>query len=459
MGNWLHLLYDSQKGILWRNILPVAVLVIVFGFLYGVVVGVGGLSVSAILKSASWKQNQTTIIETQAPKAAPSQHPPLGQAPKVSPTEEEKSQAVAQRIAIGEWVQGRWSTSAFDAYANIIARVSSADYFTLLNNPSRAEIRPEGIGKVLYVDGKRMSDAFDDIQYIRAGSNRGADIVAVNVRRGAQWTVAVNGRPWDRWFDGLFQYAVINKGVAIGVKIGTKWTIAVNGIPWSQRFDAILNYNIFPNGSVVAEVQENGRTFVVLDGREDSRLPPPRFVSIGEQGKIAWYRQVSGEAVVTVDYVYAWRSKFPAIDGLVVSNFGRVVAGARSNERVTAVIDDVPWPHWYESRAVRFGWCSSSVYLGVEKNGLSTLAVNDKVWSSWFDELGPIGCEKSGAVSAGVKKNGKSSVVRNGSVVSGWYADLRGWVVNKDGTLLAAAVADTGQNGKLDWRVEILPLN
>ena len=95
MGNWLHLLYDPEKGVLWRNILPVAVLVIIFSFLWGAVAGVGGLSVSTIWKSLSWNQNQTSIIEPTT-KTGTLQQPLLGPATKLA---EEKARADAAAAA------------------------------------------------------------------------------------------------------------------------------------------------------------------------------------------------------------------------------------------------------------------------------------------------------------------------------------------------------------------------
>lgn len=142
-----------------------------------------------------------------------------------------KSRISPQLIAIGEWVIGSWYTSEFEAHANIRARLYGNNNFKLFNNSSRSEIRNEGGGKALYIDGKRVSYLFDDMQYVRQGANAGADIVAVNVKRGDRWTVAVDGQPWDTWFDSLYQYSVINNGVAIGVERQGKWTIAVNGKP------------------------------------------------------------------------------------------------------------------------------------------------------------------------------------------------------------------------------------
>jgi hypothetical protein len=104
----------------------------------------------------------------------------------------------------------------------------------------------------LYENGRRISDIFDEIKDIRLGATSyGANVVAASVRRGNQWTVAINGKPWRNWFDELYGYPVVSRDTAIGVRIGSRWTIAVNGAPWIQLFDSIHNYSIFPNGSVV----------------------------------------------------------------------------------------------------------------------------------------------------------------------------------------------------------------
>jgi hypothetical protein len=365
----------------------------------------------------------------------------------------------SQRIAVGDWVVGTLATSEFEAYANIIIRKEAVTNFRMVQNSSRVEIRPEGLGKALYQNGRRISDIFDDVDYIRKGTGSGVDVIAVNVRRGSQWTVAVNGKPWSNWFDQLYEYAVINNGVAIGVKIGDKWTIAVDGVPWRQRFDSVVGYNIFPNGSVIAEVIADGRDIIVRDGIEDSRLPLPRFIRMNETGKIAWFTPFPDRATVTVGFTSTWKSTFPKILGIAVAfKSGKVVAQAIANGKTTAVIDDVPWAHWYDSDTAGVGICNSSVYLRENRNGLWTFVVNDKSWTNWFDELGSIGCEESGAISAAVKKNNRWSIIRGGKLVTDWFADLRAWTISQDGTYLAAAVADKRVNQELSWKVIVLPL-
>jgi hypothetical protein len=123
--------------------------------------------------------------------------------PAITPPLEHQTteRTTAERIAIGDWVEGSWSASEFDARANITARIESGDSFSLFGNflqPIGDVLRPqivaEGRGKTLYLNGKRASDEFDDIQWLRPGVNR--QIVASNVRRANQWTVAINGKPW-----------------------------------------------------------------------------------------------------------------------------------------------------------------------------------------------------------------------------------------------------------------------
>jgi hypothetical protein len=233
----------------------------------------------------------------------------------------------------------------------------------------------------------------------------------------------------------------------------------VDGVPWSQRFDRVHDYSVFPNGSVIAAVESNGRNIIVKDGVEDSRFPNPHFVRMNERGKVAWYIPVQNHSSVTVDFTSSWKSSLANIISLVVARgTGRVAAQSVRNGQSTVVVDDVPWAHWYNSEAAGLGICYSSVYLRLNENGYWSLVVNDRSWGSWFDELGPPGCEQTGVVSFAAKKNGKWTVVRNGKIVTGWFDDLRGWVINPEGTLLAAAVADQQRDGTLAWKVIVLPL-
>jgi hypothetical protein len=360
----------------------------------------------------------------------------------------------AQQIATGEWVQGTWRGSEYQVATNILVRVEASDYFKLFKNPSRTEIRAEGNGQTLYINGERMSDIYDEIGYIRPGLNFGAQHVAMNVKRGNHWTVAVDGKPWSSWFDELHVYAVVNKAVVIGVRLGNKWTIAVNGTPWSQWFDAIYSYNTYSNGSTVASVLVNGKVAVVHDGVIDVRLPTPTRIRIGESGKIAWYEEVNGDATVTVDFTRKWKSHFSKIIGLGVgTGTDKVIAQANSGNLSTVVVDDVPWSHWYENDSPGAGECYSSIYLRVREHGLWTLAVNDKIWNLWFDELGPIGCERSGTISVAAKKNDKWAIIRNGQVLSDWYADIRGWAISPDAVLYAVAATDEQVPGSQKWKV------
>jgi hypothetical protein len=369
-----------------------------------------------------------------------------------------EKEAAAQRVAIGDWVEGIWIASEFDVRTNIVARIEVGESFKFFGNLSRPEIVTEGGRKALYLNGKRVSDMFDDIEFIRQGANH--QMVAANVRRRNQWTVAINGKPWDSWFDELFQYAVISRVVAIGVKIGEKWTMAVDGVPWKQRFDAVHDYNAYADGSVIAEVSANGRHFLVKDGREDARLPQVRFIRINRAGKIAWYDEQEGQSTVTVNYGMKWKSTYQKILGLGLSDStGQVVAKIGSRQGITLAVDDVQWSNWYQSsQDPRLAICYSSAILRVQRSNLSTLAVNDRTWSNSFDEVGPIGCESSGVVSAAVKSNGKWAIARSGKVLGQWFAEVRGWAINQEGTLIAAAVADKQKDGKLSWRVIVMPL-
>lgn len=386
--------------------------------------------------------------------------------PIIAPPGEQTAQdTTARRIAIGDWVEGSWSASEFDARANITARIASGESFSLFGNVSRPvaaflrpEIAPEGPGKVLYLNGKRVSETFDDIQWIRPGVNR--QVVAANVRRGNQWTVAINGKPWTNWFQDLYLYAVVGRVVTIGVKIDQKWTMAVDGVPWKERFDEIRNYSTYGDGSVIAEVSANGRTFFVKDGKEDARLPHPRLVRINKDGKIAWYDEREEEGTVTVNYNSKWKTKYSRILGLSISDdTGRVAAKVLSRQGITVAVDDVPWSNWYQSsRDPALAQCHSSFVLPVQKSDFATLVVNDRIWNNVFDELGAIGCEASGTVSVAVKKNGLWSIARNEKVLTRWFADLRGWAIDQEGTHLAAAVADKYKDGTVTWRVIVLPL-
>src|SRR5579862_7675645 len=109
MGNWLHLLYDRQKGVLWRNILPVTVLVIIFSFLAGAVAGVGGLSVPAIKKflSGMFLREETSKQSAQQNvPISPQGAPPLG----VTMLTSANQSGIVRPFALKDEFAGTWVT-------------------------------------------------------------------------------------------------------------------------------------------------------------------------------------------------------------------------------------------------------------------------------------------------------------------------------------------------------------
>src|SRR5262245_21141360 len=104
-----------------------------------------------------WRQDPVNIGE-------PSTKPDASIANTKNPSEE-----TSQNIAIGGWAIGIWRASEYDAHANIAARLNASEYFRLYRNPSRAEIVSKGSGKALNINGRQVSDVFDDMQYVRLG--------------------------------------------------------------------------------------------------------------------------------------------------------------------------------------------------------------------------------------------------------------------------------------------------
>ena len=56
-----------------------------------------------------------------------------------------------RRIALGDWLEGVWDTTEFDANANILARINAGGTFRLFKNMSHADIIEENGKKVLFL--------------------------------------------------------------------------------------------------------------------------------------------------------------------------------------------------------------------------------------------------------------------------------------------------------------------
>lgn len=83
----------------------------------------------------------------------------------------------------------------------------------------------------------------------------------------AEWTVAVEGRPWPRSFHGVegfwLKFSDDGQHIAVPVEIKpwswsspeeNRWTLAVDGEPWSLLVNSVSDIRFLPNGSVAARV-------------------------------------------------------------------------------------------------------------------------------------------------------------------------------------------------------------
>jgi len=141
-------------------------------------------------------------------------------------------------------------------------------------------------GWTLAMNGKPIWDNFVQV-YKQKYSPDGQRLAAVVATEFGKWTIAADGKPWERTFsDAVLEplFSPDSKKVAALVKESKdpfnmesalhnipgndRWTICIDGTRWSEDFDMIWDPAFSPAGdNVAAKAERNGKYFVVVDGK------------------------------------------------------------------------------------------------------------------------------------------------------------------------------------------------
>ncbi len=133
-----------------------------------------------------------------------------------------------------------------------------------------APVRINGAWR-LYCDGKPFwNKGYDQLWHLAQAPGR-KDIAAIVSPKFAQWTVAVNDRPWKTTWDTMvseIHYSQDGTTLVALAKHGEKWDLAVNDQPWNLGAEQLFHPVVSFDGGAVAVVAENkGRFDLVVNNK------------------------------------------------------------------------------------------------------------------------------------------------------------------------------------------------
>jgi len=254
--------------------------------------------------------------------------------------------------------------------------------------------------------------------------NRRAELDNVGFMK-KNWTVAVDGTPWDTNFLNVWGGVFSSDGnhVAASVRMSLAlYTIAVDGKPWEQTFPTVWEPICKPGtNDFVAPVQTPKGWTMAMDGKPIwkffSQVWRPVFTTDGKR-LAAVVAASFGKWTVAVDGS-PWKTVFNQLVMTPVfsADGKRVAAAVKDQKRWTVAVDGSPWPEKY-----------------------------DNVWDPVFSPAGD-------KVAAKVERNGKYFVVVDGKIGRKGYESLWSPVFSPDGSKLLIRCVD---NGKYYRRITLL---
>ena len=117
------------------------------------------------------------------------------------------------------------------------------------------------LGQRDIADMAQWQDRFNWIEepYVSPDGEKIAAIV--NLAEG-EFTVCVNGQPWENVFDKIWylRFAPDGRLTALVSETG-EWTVAVDGVPWENKFGYVWNTMFSPDGKNIAVAVQQDMTY------------------------------------------------------------------------------------------------------------------------------------------------------------------------------------------------------
>ncbi|MBI5590071.1 MAG: WD40 repeat domain-containing protein [Deltaproteobacteria bacterium] len=233
---------------------------------------------------------------------------------------------------------------------------------------------------VLSPDGNHTAGS---VQVISAGE--------AEIHKFQQGTIsaAMDGVLWDRIFVNVWNNAISLKGdLAAEVRLTLyDYTIAVNGVPWEKTFGGVWEPVFHPvNGKVLAPVRVKGKWHLAQDGELIWKSPYVQLwhLLFSPDGKslAAIVATGFGKWTVAVDD-RAWNCLFSDfVTDLTFSPDSRKIAAVvKDNERWGLAVQGSAWKNTFDMvwKPV-FSPDGAHVAAKVERVGKFTIALNDRLW-------------------------------------------------------------------------------
>jgi len=156
-----------------------------------------------------------------------------------------------------------------------------------------------------------------------------------------EWTLCVNGQPWEKTFELLWnpKFSPDNRLTAL-VQADDERGVAIDGTTWEDTFDYVWNTTFSSDGKyIAAQIKREDKYYsVIVNGKPwESNFLSMRELFLDDNGNVAVNAQISalGEAD-TVGYMKgvwglalndkAWDQKFVNVYRPIISSDGKHVA-------------------------------------------------------------------------------------------------------------------------------------
>ena len=208
------------------------------------------------------------------------------------------------------------------------------------------------------------------------------------------YSVAVNGKAWDRNFVNVWTPCFDGKGLKTAAQVRTTlydYTIAVDGQLWPETYSGVWEPRFNPvTGALAAPVRAGGKWMMAVDGKIawDLKTSQCWHHTWSRDGKVlaAIVALKLGSFTAAVDGL-PWSASYPVMHDLVLSGDGKHAAVlAKEGDKYLVVADGKPWPGRYDMAwPPVFSPDGSRVCAKVEENGRCLILVDGVPYKEDFD--------------------------------------------------------------------------
>jgi hypothetical protein len=292
-----------------------------------------------------------------------------------------------------------------------------------------------------------------------------------------EWTVCIDGKPWENWFDFIWQLTVSDDGTHVGAAIQKDmvYGMAVNDKPWVNMYENITGMVMDQNGLTAAVVQTEpmaaadinafkaGIFACAVDGEpQDRKFLNIWDIELANQGEdIMYVARVDRENYTVVHNHTPWQHMYQsAWQPTWIPLKKNILAPVRKEGKWQLYRDDKPfWSnHFFQLWKVKSNPDGSRITAVVsDKFGKWSICENDTLWDVEIDTMIPdTFCSADGAtLVAPAKHSGRWMLLVNNSVWDFSADQLMDPVISTSGRVVSVPVKKNGQwflaiNGKIE---------